>query len=352
MSTPLLTNRGFQLLMTVARISSGIGPLLGSRWMDSRQRRSACQAAWVLTLLPLAPGLLHGRSRPYGALLESLLALGVSATVFAVVGWVAWSNRRVLVDGVGLIGHAHAGWLVAAVGAVALLYLCRSLVYRVPLRLLGYTVPLTFLWEVAVIASAVQQLVPSSGASSYAFLTFALNRRGVSSGQASLIALIDTLSYAFAAATLAVISLAYIALTGTLDVKALIAFAPGAVLAAVAVWVYGPQRDKEDFLRLVLRLKKRVSSWLGATRSDAAVREFLEEYYRGKAVLLRHRRAFAKMSALQYLAPCADAGAVYLSFLALGLHPGLLVVFLGFILSMAAGTVVSARSEEHTSELQ
>jgi len=251
-------------------------------------------------------------------------------------------NRRVLVDGVGLIGHAHAGWLVAAVGAVALLYLCRSLVYRVPLRLLGYTVPWTFLWEVAVIASAVQQLVPSSGASSYAFLTFALNRRGVSSGQASLIALIDTLSYAFAAATLAVISLAYIALTGTLDVKALIAFAPGAVLAAVAVWVYGRQRDKEGFIRLVLRLKKRVSSWLGATGSDAPVREFLEEYYRGKAVLLRHRRAFAKMIALQYLAVCADAGAVYLSFLALGLHPGLLVVFLGFILSMAAGTVVSA----------
>src|SRR2546425_6789023 len=77
MSTPLLTNRGFELLMTVARISSGIGPLRGARWMDSRQRRSACQAAWVLTLLPLAPGLLHGRSRPYGALLESLLALGV-----------------------------------------------------------------------------------------------------------------------------------------------------------------------------------------------------------------------------------------------------------------------------------
>src|SRR3989442_12301539 len=100
MSTPLLTNRGFQLLMTVARISSGIGPLLGSRGMDCRQRRSACQAAWVLTLLPFAPGLLHGSSRPYGALLDSLLALGVSATVFSVIVWATWSNPRVLVEAV------------------------------------------------------------------------------------------------------------------------------------------------------------------------------------------------------------------------------------------------------------
>lgn len=261
---------------------------------------------------------------------------------FAVVGKVAWTNRRALVDSVGLMSHAHTGWLILAIGSVGALYLCRALVYRIPLRLLGYTVPWTFLWQVAIIASSVQQLVPSGGASSYAFITFALHRRGVSGGQASLIALIDTISYAFAAATLVIISLVYVAFTGGVDASTLLGFAPGAVLAAFAVWVYHRQRDKDRFIRLVLRTEKRVAAWLRTTWPEAPVRDFLEEFYEGKAIVARHHRAFVTMIALQYLAVCADASALYLTFLALDVRPGAFVAFLGFIVALAAGTVVSA----------
>ena len=264
------------------------------------------------------------------------------AIVLGIVGAVGWSNRVAVVEGIRLLGHAHFGWLMLALGAIGLLYLFRSFVYRIPLTLLGYTVPRTFLWEVAVIASATQQLVPSGGASAYAFLTYALHRRGVSAGRASLIALIDTISYAFAAGTLVIIALIYIGLTGALDARSLLAFAPGTVLAALAVWVYRRQRDRAGFIRLVLRLQKRMARLLGARWPEAPVRDFLDEYYRGKAVLARHRGAFLKMIGLQYLAVGCDAGAVYLTFLAVGAGPSPVVIFLAFVLSMAAGTVVSA----------
>ncbi len=262
--------------------------------------------------------------------------------VLGTVGAVAWSNRVAVAEAVRLLAHAHLGWLALALAAIGLLYLCRSFVYRVPLTLLGYTVPRAFLWEIAVIASATQQLVPSGGASAYAFLTYALHRRGVTAGRASLIALIDTISYAFAAATLVIIALIDIGLTGALKARALLAFAPGTVLAALAVWVYWRQRDRAGFIRLVLHLQKRMARLLRARWPEAPVRDFLEEYYRGKAVLARHPGAFLRMIGLQYLAVGADASAVYLTFVAVGADPSPVVIFLAFVLSMAAGTVVSA----------
>src|SRR5690348_8873301 len=99
-----------------------------------------------------------------------------------VAGLVAYRHRRPLLEGLALLPRAH--------------------VYRVPLRVLDYTVRARFLFAIAMVATTVHQLIPTAGASGYAFLTFALHRQGVASGQASLVALIDTVSYAVAMATL------------------------------------------------------------------------------------------------------------------------------------------------------
>lgn len=263
--------------------------------------------------------------------------------VFGAVAGAAWTNREALVRSVDLMARARVPWLVGAMLCVGGLYLCRAIVYGIPLRLLDYTVPWPFLWQAAIIASSVNQLIPTAGASSYAFLTYALHQRGVPSGQASLIALIDTLSYAFAAATVVLGSLAYLTLAGSLHGHPLLAsFAPGAVLAGLAAWVYWLQRDRERFIPVALRAQQRLASLLGATWPEAPVRGFLEEYYKGKEVIGRRPRAFVKMVALQYLAVAADGAALYMTLLSLELVLSPAVVFLGFIVTVAAGTVVNA----------
>jgi hypothetical protein len=48
------------------------------------------------------------------------------------------------------------------------------------------------------------------------------------------------------------------------------------------------------------------------------VRAFLDDYFRGKTLVARRRRAFAWMIGFQYVAVACDAAALYAAFLALG----------------------------------
>ena len=271
------------------------------------------------------------------------LRLLVWAIVFGVVAVLAWSHRDAIVRSWALITRADPFWLVLAAGSTFLLYLCRAIVYSIPLRLLDYVVPWTFLWQSAIIASAINQLIPTGGASSYAFLTYALHRRGVSTGQASLIALIDTLSYACAAATLVITAIVFLGMSGELPgTVLLLGLGPGLAILALGAWTYWLQRDQRRLVPVVLRLQRRLGALLKRDIPEAPVLAFLEEYFAGKVIIARHPAAFVRMVALQYLAVCADAGTLYLTFAALGLVLPPAVVFLGFIVTIAAGAIVSA----------
>ena len=259
------------------------------------------------------------------------------------VAWAAYRNRDAIVRAASLIGRANWSWLGAAALAIGGVYLCRARVYAVPLRPLGYDAPLPFLWTTAVAATSLHQLLPAAGATGYAFLTYAFRQRGVPTGQASLVALVDTLSYAVALATIVVGSLIYLAVGGVLEVGRLaIVFAPGAAVVALAAWVYRAQRDRRRFVPIVLRWKTRVASLLGARWPDEPVRAFLHDYYEGKRLIGCRRRAFYEMIGLQYLAVICDAIALYLSFVAIGVMPNIVTALIGFVLSMSGAAVVGA----------
>jgi uncharacterized protein (TIRG00374 family) len=253
-----------------------------------------------------------------------------------VVAWVGFTHRDALVQAAHLIGRAQLWWLGVGALAIGLLYVCRAAVYGIPLRLFGYEAPLPFLWGTGLTATAMHQLVPTGGASGYAFLTYAMYQRGVSAGEASLVAMVDTLSYAAAVASLVVASLVYLGLGGALYVRSLgLLFGVGLVIVGVAAWIFYLQRDQRRFVPLVLRLERRAAAWLHRDWPDAPVRRFLDEYYRGKRIIGRRRRAFYQMMALQYLGVACDAGALYAAFLALGVVPHPWTVLMGFVVAMS-----------------
>lgn len=222
-----------------------------------------------------------------------------------------------------------------------MLYLSRALVYRVPLRLLGYSAGLPFLWTTAITTSALQQLLPAGGAVGYAFLTYAMHQRGVPAGRASLVALVDTLSYACAVATLVVSALVALGATGNLDVAAFRSlFVAGVLILAVGVWIYWLQRERRRFAPLVLRLSRRVVTSLGRRWREEPVCEFLDEFYRAKALIRRRRGAFFGMVGLQYATVACDAAALYTAFAALGQWPRPWVVVLGFVVAMGATSAI------------
>jgi uncharacterized protein (TIRG00374 family) len=268
--------------------------------------------------------------------------LVIWAAVLVTVGAAAYRHRDTLVAAFALLTEARIGWLVPAALAIAGLYACRAAVYAVPLRLLGQRVPRRRLWTMAVVATSVHQLVPTGGASGYAFLTYAMHQSGVTGARAPLVALIDTLSHATALATLVLASLVYLLVGGTAVPGGLAAtIVPGLVLVALAAWLYALQRDPERFGPAVLGLKDRVARVLGRRWSDAPVRKFLDEYYTSKDMVGRHPRAFVRMMTLQYVAIGLDVLALYLCLMAVGLRPHPWVPFMGLVIAMAGVEVVS-----------
>ncbi len=259
-----------------------------------------------------------------------------------IVAFVAYTNRQALATAVQLMGRAALWWLIPAALAIAGVYLCRAAVYGIPLTVLGYSFTRSFLWATALVATSIHQLIPSGGVSGYAFLTFALNQRGVPAGKASLIALIDTLSNAAAVATLLLGSLVYLAIVGVLDAGRLsLALVPGAALVGLAAWLYVLQRDRHRLSAVVLGAASRLANSLGRRWSEEPIRGFLDEYYAGKDIIRRKPEAFCRMLGLPYLAVGCDAAALYMAFLALGQSPKAWVVLLGFVISTATLAVVA-----------
>jgi uncharacterized protein (TIRG00374 family) len=271
------------------------------------------------------------------------LARALWLAIPLVAGVVAYRHRLPLLEGLALLPQARVGWLALGAAMVGVIYLARANVYRVPLRVLDYSVRPRFLFAIAVVATTVHQLIPTAGASGYAFLTFALHRQGVSSGQASLVALIDTLSYAVAMATLVGGSLVY--LLGWAQVPTPVLRAgvlPALAIVALAVFVYVAQRRRDRLERLVMGGKHRLERLRGRRWADAPVRTFLAEYHRGKAVIVHRPGRFLQMLVLQYVAVGADAAALYLAFLALGMPPKPWTVFMGLVVAMTGGAVLGA----------
>ncbi len=272
----------------------------------------------------------------------SRLAVALWAAVPAAVAVTAWRYRDTLGDAVGLIGEARWPWLGLAALAIAGVYAARAAAYRIPLTLLGYTIAPRLLWMTALGATALHQLIPTGGASGYAFLTYALHRRGVSGGQAPLIALIDTLSYSIAVGTLVLGSLLFLGVSDTeYPWRLVTSLLPATAVAALGVVAWRLQRDRARFVSLALRLKDRLARLLGQRWPDGPVRRFFDQYYEGKAVVAAHPRAFLEMVGLQYLTVAFDATALYLSFVALGSAPPPHVVFMGLVVAMAGMAVVA-----------
>ncbi len=271
------------------------------------------------------------------------LAHGLWPVVPLAAALIAYRHRGPLAAGLALLPGAHVGCVALGLGMVAVVYVARAHAYREPLRALRYSMRRRVLLAIAVVATSVHQAIPAGGASGYAFLAYALHRQGVSSGQAPLIALIDTLSYALAMATLVVGAVVYLLGWGSMAPSALRAgLLPGLAVLGLALLLYLAQRRPARLERLVLGAKQRVERLLGRGWPDAPLRSCLVEYERGKAMIASRPARFARMLAFQYAAIGADAAALYLAFLAVGAAPEPSTVFLGLVVSMAGGGVLGA----------
>lgn len=249
----------------------------------------------------------------------------------------AYLNRDWIIDAFRLLREARPGLLVAAFSVICLSYLLSSQVFNLVLHSLGYRMSVLRLWATALVAIVISQSVPAGGVGSYAFLMTNFNRRGVSPGQAALIASLETLSYASAMLLVFSFSLGYLALRG-LD-------AAGATLVAglVAAAIIGgaclvltrSEATLKGWLGAAHRLVERVA---GRTLTGLWAEKIITDLVRGRALLASRRYDVLLLVLIQLSALSGHSLAMLLVLYALGVSVSFPVVMAAFGIALVTST--------------
>lgn len=258
------------------------------------------------------------------------------------LGLVLWLASRAIDTGAlwQLLLTANPGWLAAAVGLKFLTPLCTAALYARVLRLLGHPVRALSLWLTAQIAIFVNMAFPAGPVAMSAFLMHVFRRRRVPEGVTTLAVALDTLTYEIGFFSLVAFGLGYLFTHGDLSVRqitevALIAFA--VVLGGMYLW--GLQRDRADLTHKVIGLQQWLSRRFRRNWQPTGVVHFLDELYRGKALIAQRPGEFMHLLGLQVGVLTLDVLTLYCAFRTVGNDPHLSVVVLSYSLASLFATL-------------
>ena len=233
-----------------------------------------------------------------------------------------------------LLADANPWWLAATVVCKLLTPLGTAAVYQRSLKVLGHKMKLLPLWLVAQVAIFMVVAFPAGPVAMSALLLRVFRRKGVPEGTTTLAVALDTLTYLVAFLGLLVVGLAYLLTHGGLQVRqitevGLISF--GLVLGGMYLW--GLQRDWADLTRKLVRAQQWLARLLHQKWTPAPVERFLDELYRGKALIGERPQEFARLLAIQAGVLVLDVLTLYCAFRALGSAPHLSVVVMSYALA-------------------
>ncbi|MBX0326644.1 flippase-like domain-containing protein, partial [Oscillochloris sp. ZM17-4] len=249
----------------------------------------------------------------------------------------AFLNRAWIIDAFGLLREAKPGWLILAFVLIGLSYLMSSQVFNVVLRSLGYKMSLLRLWAAALVAIVISQSVPAGGVGSYAFLLSNFTRRGISSGEAALLASMETLSYAVSMLLIFSFSLVFLAGRGlaTGEASYVSAIIGVALISAVAFVL---TRRAETLRRWLTGLKNGLARLLGQRWGDGWVDHIVADLARGRALLSSRRRDVALLVIIQLTALSGHSMAMLLVLHSLGVNTSFFVVLAAFGIALITST--------------
>lgn len=249
----------------------------------------------------------------------------------------AFLNRSWIIEAFGLLRDAKPVWLALAFVLIGVSYLVSSQVFNVVLRSLGYKMSLLRLWASALVAIVISQSVPAGGVGSYAFLLSNFTRRGISSGEAALLASLETLSYVVSMLIVFSFSLIFLAGRGlaTGESSYLAAVVAAILIGAVAFVL---TRRAATLRSWLLGLKNGLARLLGQQWDDGWVNHIVTDLARGRALLASRRRDVALLVLIQLTALSGHSLAMLLVLHSLGVSVSFAVVLAAFGIALITST--------------
>ncbi len=266
-----------------------------------------------------------------------------SAILSLIILILAYANREWIVDALGLVRTANPFGLLVALVLILVSFLISSQVFRVVLEVLGYHTDITRNWATALVAIVISQSVPAGGIGSYAFVVNAFSRRGVSSAQATLLASLETLSYASAMILIFLFSLIYLTgrhlLTAFGEVQ-LIEFLLAALAAIVVIGsaVFVLTRPEATLIRWLERVHSRVNTTLRLRLDNAWIQRSVADLSHSRTVIANRPGGVVLLVLIQLTALCGHSLALLIILASLGVHTTFAVVLTAFGIALITST--------------
>lgn len=233
-----------------------------------------------------------------------------------------------------LLRNAHPWWLLAALLFKIATPLGTAMLYAHILSLLGYRTQAWRLWLTAQVAIFANMAFPAGPVAMSAILLRVFRRRKVPEGVTTLAVTLDMLSYQTAFVGLVTFSLIYLIDSGELSLRQVGEVSLFVLLIVLGgIYLWSLQRDRAKLSHRLVALQQWVAKLLRRNWQPSQIENFLDEIYRGKAVLAQRPLEFLRLIGFQCLVFLLDVMTIYCCFLALGDAPHLSVVMLSYALS-------------------
>jgi uncharacterized protein (TIRG00374 family) len=251
-------------------------------------------------------------------------------------------NRSWLADALQLVLTAQLSWLLAAMAAILISYFISSRVFGIVLQSLGRSMNGLQLWLTTVTAIVISQSVPAGGVGSYAFLLTAFKRRGVPVGEATLLALLEALSYATAMLLIGIFSVMYIAFASgavqTISIGALITLvALGTGLLVFLRWLlWQPTSTMAHWLTKILAL---LPSKFRPQNPDQCAQTLASEFGESRRRVTARPQLLAVVLIIQLIALVGHSVALLFVLRSLGVDPSFGVALAAFGIALLISTL-------------
>jgi uncharacterized protein (TIRG00374 family) len=214
-----------------------------------------------------------------------------------------------------------------------------ALTFHLLLRVLNYRIPIPYLFASGLAMVFFNQAVPSMGTSGNAYMYTALQRRGVSSGSAVIVTILNMLTYYIAFFLLAVSTMIYLALAHALEgehVVGMVVFF--AMMITLFVWIRFRTQRRERFERTIADINRIVGRLTRGSVDGAIPDHFVDDFFDGRSLIIGAKKRFILPVVTNFAMFLADAGTLYVVFHSLG-HP---VLYRYVVASYVVGLILYA----------
>jgi uncharacterized protein (TIRG00374 family) len=215
-------------------------------------------------------------------------------------------------------------------------FLAIALTFYLLLRVLDHRIPIPYLFGSGLAMMFLNQTIPSMGTSGNAFMYTALQRRGVSGGSAVIVTILNLLTFYIAFFLLALGAVAYLAWGHALRLGHVIGLCVFmAMMLSLFVWIKFRTRTQARLRRTVGDINRAVARVSGGSLAEAVPGHFVDDFFEGRALIVRSKRRFILPVATNLGMFLADTATLFVVFRGLG-HPEVLYRFMvaGYVLGI------------------